>query len=89
MWRIAVASAFFLAGCSQQASWTGFVYPDAADLTVSAEIGRFDTFEQCRSAALNTLDTFGRSGVGTFECGRACARNSDTDKLTVCAETRD
>ena len=89
MWRIAMAATLLLAGCGQRTLWTGFVYPDAEDLTVSVEIGRFDTFEQCRSGALKTLEAFGRSQAGAFECGRACSRNDDTGNLAVCAETRD
>lgn len=77
-----------IAGCSQPAHWTGFVYPDANTLTVSAEIGRFETFEQCRAGAVKTLGAFGRLGEGTFECGRACRYSPDTG-LAICAETRD
>lgn len=85
--RIAVIAALALAGCGRSADWTGFVYPDANDLTVSVQIGRFETFEQCRTSAFQTLDTFGRSDVGSFECGLRC-KPSETG-LQVCAETRD
>ena len=77
-----------VAGCGRKADWTGFVYPDADNLTVSAEIGRFATFEQCRAGALKTLGAFGRLGVGAFECGRSCRYSPDT-RLAICAETRD
>lgn len=85
---IAAALILLLSGCGQQSSWTGFVYPDAGNLTVSAEIGRFNSFEQCRAAATGTLEVFGQRETGAFECGRACRYDGDT-KLAVCAETRD
>lgn len=77
-----------VAGCDRQADWTGFVYPEVADLTVSVEIGRFESFEQCRVGATRTLATFDRQDSGTFECGRACRHDSRLN-LAVCAETRD
>ena len=86
---MAIGAVLLLGRCGERAAWTGFVYPDARDLTVSVEIGRFDTFEQCRSGALKTLGAFGRAGAGTFECGRACRRNDDIGSLAVCAETQD
>lgn len=85
---ISLGLALLAAGCGQRADWTGFVYPDAKNLTLSAEIGRFDTFEQCRVGATQTLRTFGVLGVGTYECGRAC-RHDDQTNLVVCAVTRD
>lgn len=88
MFRIAgVALALFLAGCGGQAEWTGFVYPDADNLTRSVEIGRFDTFEKCQSASIQTLGAFAVLHEGTFECGLRCKR-SETG-LQVCTETRD
>jgi hypothetical protein len=77
-----------LAGCGQSFQWTGWVYPSAGNLTHSVEIGRFDTFEQCRASAVNTLAAFGRTDSGAFECGRACRRSESTG-LNICAETRD
>lgn len=84
---VAVIAFLMLVGCGRSADWTGFVYPEANDLGVSVEIGRFETFEQCRTAANQTLATFGSQDIGTFECGRNC-RPSETG-LQVCAETRD
>lgn len=75
-------------GCERPTPWSGFVYPDADALTISAEIGRFETYEQCRAGAVKTLAAFGRLGVGSFECGRAC-RYDGASGLAVCAETRD
>jgi len=82
------AVVLLLTGCESPAPWTGFVYPDADALTVSAEIGRFETFEQCRAGAVKTLAAFGRLGVGAYECGRACRYDTGSG-LAVCAETRD
>jgi len=86
--RVVVVAALLLASCSASPNWTGFVYPDANNLTVSVQIGRFKTFEQCRASALETLVVFGVPDRGTFECGRDCHPSKDTG-LNVCAETRD
>lgn len=83
-----VMALLLLAGCERPAVWTAFVYPEADALTVSAEIGRFETFEQCKAGALRTLATFGRQETGTFECGRACRYDTGSGPA-VCAETRD
>ncbi len=77
-----------MAGCGQPDQWTGWVYPNAGNLTHSVEIGRFDTFEQCRASAVNTLAAYGRTDSGAFECGRDCRRLGPTG-LNICAETRD
>ena len=69
---LAFASLLVLSACIRQASWTGWVYPDASALGTSIELGRFDTFEQCRKASLDALAVLGRTEAGTFECGRAC-----------------
>lgn len=82
-----LAMCALFAGCSAEPEWTGFVYPDADNLTVSAEIGRFDTFEQCQAASIKTLGAFAAISEGTFECGRRCKPSATG--LQVCAETRD
>lgn len=87
MRRLAAAAVLMLASCGGSADWTGFVYPDPNDLTVSAEIGRFRSFEQCRIASMRALEAFGRPG-GTFECGKGCRYRKDVG-MQVCAETRD
>lgn len=84
----AIALTLSLSACGGKPDWTGFVYPNAEDLTVSAEIGRFQTFEQCAAGSIRTLGAFGRLGIGTYECGRACSYSPDTG-LAICAETRD
>jgi hypothetical protein len=92
-WRISgfgllAAAAVLISSCTQPAAWTGFVYPDANNLTVSAEIGQFDSFEECRTASIRTLGAFAAIHQGTFECGRSCRWHADLG-LKVCAETRD
>lgn len=83
----AVAVALLLTGCGGQPEWTGFVYPDAGNLTRSVQIGRFDTFEQCQSASIQTLGAFAVLHEGTFECGRRCKPSQSG--IQICAETRD
>lgn len=85
---ITILAVMGLAGCGQNDDWTGFVYPDRNALTVSTEIGKFRTFDQCRAASLRTLKVFGRSEGGAFECGRSCSLSTTTG-MSICAETRD
>ena len=88
MKRLWIASIFLVGGCAEP-DWKGFVYPDGDDLTNHAEIGRFQTFEQCRAAALDVLEAFGSQDQGSFECGRQCEPSAALNGLEICAETRD
>lgn len=59
-----MSAVMVLAGFGQNDKWTGFIYPDRNTLTVSTEIGRFRTLEQCRAASVRTLAVFSRSDGG-------------------------
>lgn len=87
--RLALAlTALLLAGCDDRPKvWTAWVYPDAPDLTKSVKLEGFKTFEQCQSAALNTLTAFVPDGTGDYECGYQCRYDPGSD-LSTCAETR-
>jgi hypothetical protein len=68
--------------------WKGWVYPDGFNLTVSREIGRFDSFEDCQAAALGVIALLDQSMSPAYECGRNCRFDEDLG-LSVCSETRD
>ena len=66
--------------------WTGWVYPDGSNLENSVRLGEFESFEQCRAAAVTVLETMQSYG-GDFECGRRCRFDTNYG-LHVCEETR-
>lgn len=81
-----------LSGCNRSPEWTGWVYPNGADLTRSIKLGRFETADDCRTAArsvlanINLRDEVGIQVQGDYECGRSC-KVSNRPELNVCAET--
>jgi hypothetical protein len=87
---LAAFAAFALAtGCSKSADWTGWVYPDSADLTDDVKLGKFDTLEECRAAALSLGRRLKRqSGIAfDYECGRKCEPSAELVGINVCKET--
>lgn len=85
-----------LTACDNRpAVWKGFVYPSGADLGTHADLGTFDTFEQCQSAALGVIRGFDRAEEGEdgrpaadYECGFKCAPDESMSGINVCKETR-
>ena len=69
--------------------WRGFVYPDRNDLTVSAKMGTFDSFDLCKSSSLDVLKAFGHDRIGAYECGLDCKPPTSERGLWVCKDTRD
>jgi len=67
-------------------AWTGWVYPDASDLTRSVRLGEFKNFDQCQQAAISGLRSL-RVEDGDYECGRRCKFNP-TYGMDICKETR-
>jgi len=67
--------------------WTGWIYPDANDLTVSIKLGEFRDFEACQAAAINNLRSMRAADGGDYECGRSCKFRPELG-LDVCKETR-
>lgn len=74
-----------LLGCSD-GKWEGFVYPNANDLTVSKNIGKFSSLEACRDKALSELATTSIL-TGDYECGLNCKSRSDLGGIKVCEQT--
>lgn len=77
-----------LFGCSSD-EWEGFVYPNARNLSTHENIGKFDSFDSCRSSALARLSSIGSANSGTFECGLNCRVESQFGTIKICEETRD
>ena len=75
-----------LDACSPD-EWTGFVYPNRSDLTKHIEIGAFDSFEGCKTSAINTMRQNNWQASGDYECGRNC-RPSEYGGWQVCKETK-
>lgn len=68
--------------------WTGFLYPDATDLSNHIETGTFDTLEQCRDATISYAE-----GLNIpfrqydYECGINCEVRAGLGGINVCEET--
>jgi hypothetical protein len=66
--------------------WTGWVYPNASDLTQEVRLGEFESFEECQIGAINALRSM-RATDGDYECGRRCRYDASIG-INVCKETR-
>ena len=62
--------ALLITGCTQE--WQGYVYPNKNDLTKHIELGKFNSLEQCRNAAIDKLWKLGDRSKGDYECGLNC-----------------
>lgn len=78
-----IAPLVLLGGCEEE--WDGHVYPDKSDLTHSEYIGRFQSLEECRDAALSRINRLPRPGRGDYECGLNC--EPGIGGILVCEET--
>ena len=67
--------------------WQGFVYPTTDDLTIDAELGTFETLENCRETVQRILDLAGWRYSGSYECGYKCRPPSNDFGLWVCERT--
>jgi hypothetical protein len=68
--------------------WTGFLYPDAADLSNHIETGVFDTLEQCRDKTVSYANSMNISyGQYDYECGLNCSPRANMGGLNVCEKT--
>jgi hypothetical protein len=70
------------AGCDFFQEWEGVVYPDRSDLTRSVSVGKFQTLDDCRAAALAAL---GSNRQGDYECGLNCKPRGGG--ISVCSRT--
>jgi len=85
---LTVAAALSVTACSEKpGEWTGWVYPNANDLTFSVSLTGFHSFEQCQSATISELRQLPDPDRGDYECGRSC-RWDPTFRANVCKETR-
>jgi len=88
VWATALAVVTFgVSSCGKPDEWRGWVYPTAADLTRSIELGTFTNFEACQEAAIGALRTLNAASVGDYECGLNC-RWDERLAINVCRETR-
>lgn len=85
---ILIFAAAALTGCDTRPnSWTGWVYPDRNDLTVSISLEGFRTFEQCQEATVGRLRSLPDPAAADYECGYRC-RWEPALNTNVCKETR-
>jgi len=82
-----VILAYFAAWWPFKEEWTGFVYPDLNDLTISRNIGVYESFESCSDAAIAVLRGINAGDKGDYECGLNCEYKPDIG-LNVCKETK-
>lgn len=74
-----------LSGCFKE-EWTGYVYPDREDLTISQMIGPFGSLEDCGNTARAELARLGAISQGDYECGLNCEYQPEYG-MSVCKET--
>jgi len=64
--------------------WEGYVYPNGGDLTVHQYVGKYETLEDCRSAAVDRLYSLNARDRGDYECGLNCESQGI---INICEET--
>jgi len=68
--------------------WTGYFYPDAANLSNHVETGTFDSLEQCRDETVSYAGIMNiPNGQYDYECGLNCESKTSMGGLNVCEET--
>lgn len=80
--------ALLITGCTQE--WRGFVYPNKNDLSKHIELGKFDSLERCRNAAIDKLWGLGDRSNGDYECGLNCRPLKNPDgsiDINICEKT--
>jgi hypothetical protein len=70
-------------------TWLATIYPDKNNLTISKDIGWFQTLPECRIASQRELLLMGTPYPqnGDYECGLNCDSLSDLPAIWICAET--
>lgn len=63
------------------------MYPSKGDLSKHIAIGVYDSLEDCRASAINTLSTVSSVQRGDYECGLNCRSQSGLAGMKVCKET--
>jgi hypothetical protein len=82
----AVVVALLVSGCFKE-EWEGFVYPNMNNLSEHISIGIYQSLEECRTSALNTLQRVSSISGGDYECGLNCELRSGMGGLKVCEKT--
>ena len=85
----------FLMGCSGNANWTAFVFPDIddipnADKVQNYTIGNYGTFEECQVAAIDRVRHINSSSgrQGDYQCGYKCSAREELAGMLICKEIR-
>ena len=88
--RIAVAGlTLAIVACDDRPrQWDAFIYPDSEGSEKFVRISGFKTFELCRDAATDRIQSFPEPEKAAYECGYMC-RFEPTYGMNVCKETRD
>jgi len=81
-----ISSVLLLSSCFKE-EWEGFVYPNKNDFTVHRNVGVYESLENCRIAALNTLSHISSIQEGDYECGLNCEARSSMGGIKVCEKT--
>lgn len=76
----------FLSSCGQD-EWEGYVYPNKNNLTIHISLGAFDTLDECREYAYQTMASLTRPKMATFECGLNCETDASLGGIRVCEKT--
>lgn len=71
-----------LAGCSE--TWEGYVYLNRNNLSKHVAVGTFKSLDDCRAAAINTLNRGSSLSQGDYECGLDCKSDGG---LRICKAT--
>ena len=77
-----ILAAVVLAACSE--TWEGYVYPNRNNLSNHVAVGTHQSLDECRAAAINTLNRVSSVSRGDYECGLNCKSNGS---LRVCKRT--
>ena len=85
LFAIAVVLGLYFLFFAGEDRWSGYVYPDANNLSVHRSIGDYPTLEECRAAALGTIRAGGWQNAD-YECGLNCEPHSHMG-INVCEKT--
>ena len=85
---VIVGLAALATACIAEDSWTGHVYPDKGDLSVSRMIGVYSSLRECRDAATSVIASEGWRNAD-YECGLNCEKlfKEIPDSVLVCKQT--
>ncbi len=67
---ILVCAVLAISGCGD--NWEGIVFHDKDKLLMYSTIGPFKTFEECRDASMEKLESLKALDKGYYECGKNC-----------------